>query len=410
MRIGMVLQYPYPADIRVNKEVHALLGAGYAVHLLAYSRGRAEPCDEDLDGLGVHRIPPERWQLGPAGRLWNALRFSFAFHDGYWAGQIERFARDQAVDVLHVHDLPLVGTAVAVGRRLGIPVVADLHENMPAAIHIGRSSLSPLKRLIHAVVRNDHLWRRYERRILPHCARAIVVVPEAAERLIRYGLSPEQVVLVSNTEDETTFVGGPPDPEIQQRYQGQWVLSYVGGIGPHRGIDTAIRALPLAAPYIPNLHLLIVGVRRDKQFRALERLIRRVGAERWIEVIGWQPFDKVNSYIAVSAACLVPHNACEHTHTTVPHKLFQAMIAGKPVVVSDVRPLKRIVEETQSGLVFEAGNAESLARVLVRLSRDPDLVQQLGHNGQQAARGPYAWRHDAARLVAMYQELDHWLR
>ncbi|MBN1956151.1 MAG: glycosyltransferase family 4 protein [Anaerolineae bacterium] len=403
MKIGMVLKRSFPPDIRVEKEAAALVAAGLEVHLLAYSRGGQEPLVEDRTGLHVHRIPREARRLSRPALLGNALCFSFAFHDGYWAGQIERFAREQAVDVLHVHDLPLVGSAVAVGERLGLPVVADLHENMPAALQIGRASVSLPRRLALAVFRNEHLWRRYERRILPHCARVVVVVPEAAERLAYLG--PERVVLVSNTEDETTFQLGQPDPEILARYAGTWVASYVGGIGWHRGVDTAIRAMPLAAAEIPHLRLVIVGVRGEEEQRLLNRFVRQAHAEAYVEVIGWQPFDKVNSFVAASAVCLVPHNDCEHTQTTIPHKLFQAMLAGKPVVVSDVRPLRRVVEESASGVVFAAGRPESLARALVRLYRDPALAQQLGQNGRQAASGPYAWRHDARRLVEMYRGL-----
>lgn len=406
MKIGMLLKRHFPPDIRVEKEARALTAAGLEIHLLAYSRGGSEPLQEKCDSLHIHRIPREVRGLSRPAFLWNALRFSFGFYDGYWDRQIERLACQQAVDVLHVHDLPLVGTALAVGQRLGIPVVADLHENMPAALQIGRFSVHPLKRLALGIFRNEHLWRRYERRVLPHCARIIVVVPEAAQRLYRYGISEDKIVVVSNTEDETTFPLRQPDPEIVQRYLGKWVAIYVGGVGWHRGLDTAIRATSLAAAEIPDLRLVIVGVRKQGERHFLDRLIRSSRAEPYVEVIDWQPFDEVNSFLTASAVCLVPHNDCEHTQTTVPHKLFQAMLAGKPVVVSDVRPLRRIVEESQAGLVFEAGNPASLAQALVRLYRNPELAEQLGRNGAQAASGPYAWHHDARRLVEMYRSLQ----
>ncbi len=121
--------------------------------------------------------------------------------------------------------------------------------------------------------------------------------------------------------------------------------------------------------------------------------------------MSWQPSGRARSYIAASSACLVPYSASEHTHTTVPHKLFQYMLAGKPVVVSDVRPLKRIIEETQAGLVFKADDPTSLAEALIALHKTPGLTERLGANGHRAAVGPYAWRHDARRLVEVYRSL-----
>jgi len=123
-------------------------------------------------------------------------------------------------------------------------------------------------------------------------------------------------------------------------------------------------------------------------------------------VLRWVPFEKVSSYFSISAVCLVPHNDFEHTQTTVPYKLFQSMISGKPVVVSDVRPLKRIVDETGAGLVFNAGDPSSLAAVLVELYQKPELADRLGRNGYSAAQGLYSWRHDAERLIRLYDEMD----
>ena len=99
------------------------------------------------------------------------------------------------------------------------------------------------------------------------------------------------------------------------------------------------------------------------------------------------------SYIAASAVCLVPHLANPHTEATIPHKLFQYMLMGKPVVVSSCRPLRRIVEETGAGLVYASGDSADLAKTVVQL-RDPNLCRQLGAAGRRAASGRYSWPDD----------------
>jgi len=290
-----------------------------------------------------------------------------------------------------------------VAEPLGLPVVGDMHEMKTTEFRAAHSNLTWRSRIRHAVVHNANRWERYEAQILQRCARVIVVVPEAAERLARIGIPRTKIVVVSNTEDETTFQVEQPDPDILARYPGWWLASYVGGIGPHRGIDTAIQAVPLAAAEIPNLHLLIVGAQSEAQIRDLTALAEQAGVRERVEILGWQPASTVSSFIQASAVCLVPHHDSEHTQTTVPHKLFQYMMVGRPVVVSSVLPLKRIVEDTRAGLVFDAGDPASLARTWVRLYRDPALHKRLGQNGWQAARGPYAWRHDAAQLVQLYR-------
>lgn len=399
MRIGMILDKAYPPDIRVEKEARALLGAGFAVGLLAMLVGDRPPQEITGDGLHLFRaaVPPDsRWA--------RRLKVVSLLEKG-WLEPLDRFITEFRPDVLHVHDFPMVKTVLRVAEPRGLPVVADLHENMPAALRAWRAGLPPARRAKAALLHNYYLWRFFERQLLARCARVIVVVPEAAERLLRYGLDSARLAVVSNTEDETTFDIGSIAADVITRYKPFWVACYVGGVGPHRGLDTAIRAAPLVAAHIPAFKLVIVGVKDDRQAAPLRRLIGDLGADDQVEIVGWQPSDRVNSYIAASAACLVPHNDSEHTQTTIPHKLFQYMLAGKPVVVSSVRPLQRVVQQTGAGLVFDAGDPSSLAKALVRLYQEPRLQQELGRNGQKAARTSFSWRHDAGRLVGLYEGL-----
>ena len=131
-------------------------------------------------------------------------------------------------------------------------------------------------------------------------------------------------------------------------------------------------------------------------------------AEDCVELIEWVPFDKVNSYIAASRACLVPFESLRHTQASAPHKLFQYMLMEKPVVVSSCASLERIINETGAGLVFRAGDPADLARCLIQLFEDKDgLAERLARNGRKAAlSGPYSWKTDARRLVEAYRSLE----
>jgi len=180
---------------------------------------------------------------------------------------------------------------------------------------------------------------------------------------------------------------------------------YVGGIGPHRGLNTAVKALPYIKGKIPNFKLVIVGAKGDQANQILSDAAT-LNVEDMVEVIGWQPFKKVNSYVMASKVCLVPHNDFEHTHTTVPHKLFQYMICSKPVLVSSCRPLKRIVEDTKAGVVFRANDPGDLAKKFIYMYENSHALNDMGLNGREAALGKYAWRHDAERLIDFYTDLS----
>ncbi len=404
MRIAMIhlTGNGYPPDIRIAKEARALTGAGHEVVICTKVSRPGQAEEEQVGpGLSILRLPvsgPPSW--------WQKRKANFTLREAWVRPQVEAFLDRVRPDVAHVHDFPHLPLVLDCAEPRGIPVVADFHENMPAAKRAWRSHLSPYRRLKAAILFHYGLWQRHERLALQRCAKVIVVVPEAAERFRGYGLPEDFHVIVSNTEDETTFDfdGQRADPAILERYSGQWMVTYVGGIGPHRGWETTLAGVAAARGRIPGLRLTIVGATAENE-AMLRARAESLGIADLVDIIGWQPFHAVNSYILASRVCLVPHNDFEHTHTTVPHKLFQYMICERPVLVSDCRPLRRIAEETDGCFVFRAGDAEDFADRLVEIHADPALAAQRARRGREAALGPYAWRHDAARLLALYAEL-----
>ena len=404
MHIGTVHFYnrSFPPEIRLEKESRALIKAGHTITVLTQKISETEQEYEKYE----YHFNIVRASIKQPG-LFSSILSKFTFLNKEYSTALNKFIEEYKPDVLHVHDFNQVPTVLRVAGKYNIPVVADLHENMPAALAAYRSEFTIIKKLVHAVLYNYHIWRYQQARFLPHCSGILVVVPEAAEVLRSVGVPGEKIIAICNTEDETTFKMDPDqaDQEITDKYKNYWMACYVGGIGPHRGLNTAVKALPYIKGKIPNFKLVIVGAKGDQANQILSDAAT-LNVEDMVEVIGWQPFKKVNSYVMASKVCLVPHNDFEHTHTTVPHKLFQYMICSKPVLVSSCRPLKRIVEDTKAGVVFRANDPGDLAKKFIYMYENSHALNDMGLNGREAALGKYAWRHDAERLIDFYAGLS----
>lgn len=406
MNVGMILLGGggYPPDIRVDKEIGALRGEGRSIRLLTNHRtDRSLPDAEEGEGLRIVRKRPRK-----ASRLGRYLSYLTLDHPE-WHAAIEEFLVDERIEVVHVHDFTYLPTVLGVMDRAGLrlPVVADLHENMPAALRSYRSDKPPLERLAAAVKYGYSRWASAERRCLRRCDRVIIVVPEAGERLKGYGIPEDRITIVSNTESKTTFsfAEESADPSIVDRYQGKFLLSYIGGLGAHRGISTVLRAMRAIGEAIPESFLVIAGA-KDGERKALNELAERLGISDRLEVVGWQPFRSVNSYVLASDICLVPHADFEHTQTTVPHKLFQYMICRRPVLVSDVRPLRRLIGDAGCGFVFKAGDPEDFARQVLYIHDNPAIARERAARAQELALTDYSWEKDAERLRGLYRDLS----
>ena len=188
-----------------------------------------------------------------------------------------------------------------------------------------------------------------------------------------------------------------------QEYQSDFVILYVGGFSPHRGLETAIEAMPTVSDKIPNAKLLMVG---DGCTRAeLEQMVRNSELDEKVIFTGFQPFEKVPTYIYLSSVCLIPHISTPHIETTMPNKIFQFMILGKPVVVSSTRPMMRIVNDAECGLIFKERDAKSLAQTIIQLA-DDNLRQRLGENGRRAVEDRYNWKNTVQALLSLYHKVQ----
>lgn len=405
----MLLPERFPPDIRVEKEAATLSAAGHSVTLLCRG-GPEEPTYDRVGDIDVERLPAAELFSGLSGAL-DGLRYVSTLVHPAWKQRIEALDRENPIDVIHVHDLPLVETGLAVGANHGVPVVADLHENYPEAVRqihrmrgwreIARDPADLLQGLFLSP------WRlkRAERRAVRDATRTITVCEEARAHYLRdCGADPKRVKIVSNTVERDAFdpetVSLPDRPFDSDAF----VVSYIGNFTQHRGLDTLIEGFARLAESTPGAQLVLVGRGNANYVAGLRALADELGVGDRLHLTGWVDFADVPGYVAASDVCAVPHAATPHTETTVPHKLFQYMAMGVPVLVSDVPPLARIVDRTESGLVAPAGDGAAMGAALSALT-DTDRARELGANGRRAVEREYGWEHDGKRLLALYDGL-----
>ncbi|MWG33161.1 glycosyltransferase family 4 protein [Halomarina oriensis] len=408
MHVGMILRGTFPHDIRVEKEARSLSAAGHTVSLLCLARedddgSASEPLADRFEDVDVVRIPRRERYTSPY-RTAKTVRYLLTLTDVIWRREIERFVRERHVDTLHVHDLPLVRTAQSVADDHGLPLVADLHENYPEAARQWRTGMGEPRRTIQRTFTPYRRLRRLERECVERADHVLATTPAGRAHYIEdCDADPERVHVVSNTVDFGAYdTAADPIPG----YEDEFVVSYVGSFGPHRGLEQLIDAMPRLVGQVPNARLLVVGsAGEDVYERSLHERAAATGVGDRITFPGWVDFADVPRYVAASDVCAVLHTDNPHTATTVPHKLFQYMASRKPVVVTEVETLASVVRETDSGVVVPEGDPETLAARLVELAEDDTLAERLATNGRAATEKTYNWEREAGTLWSVYDSL-----
>ncbi len=397
----MLLNAPYPADIRVKKEADALIGAGFIIHLMCL-RKKNQVATEIFEGLRLHRIDAGKNNYHLA--FWDVV-MSLNFVHPRFLRAGKRLLASEKFDFIHVHDLPLNGTALALRKHFGVKVVSDFHENYPEALRTWfKWKKNPVVRLKNYLFMNPERWARFEKRTCQQADHLIAVVEEMKERLLQTsGVAPEKITVVTNTEDKN-FVLQPLDTHIYGNLSGKFIITYSGGIGPHRGVDVAIRAMKLLQDET-DIHLAVVGFGSKAVMESLYELVKELNLSN-VRFFGYQPFSVFYSFMKMASVNVIPHQSNGHTDNTVPHKLFQGMMAGKPLLVSSSAPLKRLVEKHHAGVVFTAGDFADFAEKARWLYHHPEVCADLGANGIRATlQENINWEHDRNSLIELYKNL-----
>ena len=126
MKIGMILDAPYPIDPRVTNEAKALIKSGNKVFLFCLSYTKTFKKNEVVNGINVVRF----YCSGITYKL-SALAYTFPFYKWIMSRKIKNFIKLYKVDVLHIHDLQIASSVFNANFNFNLNITLDLHENRP---------------------------------------------------------------------------------------------------------------------------------------------------------------------------------------------------------------------------------------------------------------------------------------
>ena len=387
MKILMILQSDFPPDIRIEKEATALINAKHQVHLVCKNvKGRVE--EEKVNKFYIHRLKAFKSIFSKINKI---LMFPLPINP-IWKTHINSIIESYNIDVIHVHDLPLTPLAIKIGKKYSLTVIFDMHENYPAALKAWQ------KRGFDKFIKNATIAKWIEKRAISKVDQIIVVVEEQKKRLIKLGINPKKIHIVSNTVDLERFCQTKESIKIKENIQSDFIITYVGTITENRGLDTLINGFAIANKKIKSAKLIIIG--EGKLRKKLEKLAFDLNIEENVIFKGWIDYKNVPDYVAASDVGLIPQPSNEHADTTIPHKLFQYMALKKPVIVSSAKPLARIVSECKCGNIFKSNSSDELAKAIIEIYNSD---YNYGKNGYDAIIKKYNWNLSSKELLKLYR-------
>lgn len=186
--------------------------------------------------------------------------------------------------------------------------------------------------------------------------------------------------------------------------KGKTVLGYVGTFSAdYEGLEYIIRALPLIKEKCPEAVLLLVG---DGKLRShLETIAKRMGVRENVMFAGRIAHDSVLDYYSIMDICVYPRKRTKETGLVTAPKPLEAMASGKAIIGSDVGGIEELISEEETGVLFESGNIDDVAKQCVSLVSASWKRELLGQRTRHWVEGNRNWITIVAGYTEIYRKL-----
>lgn len=348
----------------LERECLSLAAEGYEVfYIVPHSQ---DECVKQVKILALN-MPSNRWQ-----------RFFVAQF------QLLKKALSTQAEIYHYHDPELLLVGIILKLK-GKKVIVDVHENLPEQIlH---------KPWIHKSIRSflACFVGLIERLVYPCYDGIVVVVPDLMKKF-----SAAKTVLVRNYPDlkKSEFENAP----IYAKRSNQ--LLYVGRIEAARGSVEMVSLLSKANPQL-KVKLVLAGPCSHNHEQELRRDMKADACE----MLGWASRDQVRSLLCNSKVGLCLLHPIPNYLKALPTKAFEYMVAGLPVVATDLPLLSPIIQQHQCGIIIPPYDVKAAAEAVNWLLSNPIEAEAMGKRGQEAILAHYCWATEFEKLKQLYCQI-----
>lgn len=167
-------------------------------------------------------------------------------------------------------------------------------------------------------------------------------------------------------------------------------LVYTGTVSAARGRDVMLEAMHLVInnSLFNNIHLRIVGA-SDQELAYCQQKIEQLDLQDHVEVIGRIPGDEVYQYLQTADAAICIWQPDTWNMFNPPTKLFEYLVAGLPVLASNIRTHTRYIDHGETGYIFDY-HAQGLAEAIQTLNGNKAKLATLKAQARNAGQR-YVW-------------------
>ncbi len=385
VRICMHVLGKVRTDVRVMREATALVEAGFLVSIIDVVGEKSVPDEENIHGVYVKHIIRSSWFVSARFKPWFLVKFMVMIIWGTF--QLVRLP----ADVYHAQDqraLPACFIAALIRRK---PLVFDAHE-----LPLSDGVLKRWQRL-HA------LSTRFLVSVLPRCTGIITVSSPIAQEICKRYRVPE-VSLVRNVPAYQVVPRGNKLRHYLGVKQDVSIALYQGGMQPNRGLDRLVRAAPFLGP---NILIVMLGPTTRETQLQLRALIASEGVADRVKILPPVPYEELLEWTASADIGLIIYapDDSPNVRMCLPNKLFEYLMAGIPVLASELDAVVDVIKSYSVGQVASSLSPADVGAAITAMLADPVALADMSRHALDAARQEFCWEKEKQQLIQFYQNI-----
>lgn len=237
-----------------------------------------------------------------------------------------------------------------------------------------------------------------------HRGKAIVTCTQGLmDDLLARGFLPERLHLVTNGVDCDLYRPSPASSDLRSRlgWNGKYIVMCAGTLTLQAGLDVLLAAGELLKKY-DNILLAFVG--DGVEFKRVRAAAKDRGLDNLV-FLGPKPDNEMPDYLRLADVGINTLSNDPVTDHTLSVKIFAYMACALPVVCTDRREVRELMEAAQAGFLVPPGDPQAIVQAVLRMRDNPTLARKLGRNGLEYVRLHFNRRDktEAIRRIARDQ-------
>ncbi|MDX1740766.1 MAG: glycosyltransferase [Rhodothermales bacterium] len=177
------------------------------------------------------------------------------------------------------------------------------------------------------------------------------------------------------------------------------IVLHQGHIKQGRGCEALVRA----ALTVPDTHFVFLG--NGPLRPALQDLARSLDIQERVHFVDSVPPELLLDYTAsATVGVTLLEDTCLNHHYALPNKLFEYLMAGVPVLASDLPEISRIVSDFRVGRLCQPGSTKDIGKNLREMLSKSEELADYRANSRQVFE-TINWQSASERFLNEFRRL-----